>query len=101
MKRKSKSAARKLKPVVLPEGLVGAIYVVWSQIGHDVEQCAADCGETVDNESAVESCIDADRLEMYGPKSRAKELSKALDKMIAEHGYPRVLRAISKVCRLS
>lgn len=97
-----KDKARKLTPIFVPDDLRRAVFAVWSIIGNDVEQAAISCGEGLDNESAVESCIDADRLEMYGSSrgSEGKRLSKTLDKLIEEHGYDRVLRALNRECRL-
>lgn len=50
---------------------VRAINSTWQAIGSDILQCSAECGEEVDNEQAVESCIDADRIVTYGGENGA------------------------------
>lgn len=68
------------------------IYAVWDYIGSDVMQCCDECGEPCDNESAVESCIDANRL----TTQNFKEADDAVLAAIKEHGYPKVLKFLTK-----
>ena len=70
-----------------------AIIKTWCQIGHDVLSCAEECGETVDNEQAVESCLDADRLLLNGNDQKAHAL---LNELFKEHGYNKVLKFFTK-----
>lgn len=62
-----------------------AINSVFSSIGYDLP-------DDVDNEEAVECCLDADRLKTYGFSEAQDEVKKA----IAEFGYVPVLEAISE-----
>jgi hypothetical protein len=45
---------------------VQAIHNTWQAIGPDILQCYEETGGEADNEEVVESCIDADRIVMYG-----------------------------------
>jgi len=45
---------------------VQAIHDTWEAIGPDLMQCAEETGSELDNDEAVESCIDADRIVVYG-----------------------------------
>ena len=42
---------------------IQAIHNTWQAIGSDVLDC---CGDDLDNEGAVECCMDAGRIVMYG-----------------------------------
>lgn len=46
--------------------LIRAVNATWQAIASDVLQACAECGDEPDNEGAVEMCIDADRIVMYG-----------------------------------
>lgn len=78
--------------------LESAISRVWSQIGFDVLECAEQCGESVDNYTAVESCLDADRLVLNGNDRVAQDLYRAL---IKEHGYGKLIEFLAKNVRLN
>ena len=69
---------------------------VWQQIGHDVLQCAAECGgDEIDNAAAIESCFDADRPQMVG------EAERVLTKLAFEkYGFDAVCLAVSKTLNL-
>ena len=70
------------------ERLATPIRATWNYIGHDVyEMCDGD------NECAIEMCIDADRLTTCGNDATAQQFVRDL---IAEHGYPKVLKFLSK-----
>ena len=73
------------------------IVKVWQLLGHDVLRDAETVGERIDNESAVECCIDADRLVIEGRDTQANAM---LDLMLEQHGFPRVLTFLSKKIRL-
>lgn len=45
---------------------VAAVHATWQAIGSDLVAACEECGEEVDNYCAVEACIDADRIVMYG-----------------------------------
>lgn len=66
---------------------------VWSEIGPELRQLAAEEGEPVDNKSAVESCIDADCLMHNGQDTEANSI---MLQAVKEHGYPRVLEFLCK-----
>lgn len=48
---------------------VQAIHTTWQSIGPDLLSCYAECDESPDNEAAVEACLDADRIIVYGGKN--------------------------------
>lgn len=60
--------------------LTHAIYQTWGAV-------AADLPEEIDNQEAMEVCIDADRLESLGNSWEANEILKDAIKM---HGYSAV-----------
>lgn len=63
------------------------MWATWNYIGHDaMEFCE-------DNECAIELCIDADRLSSCADDPEAQQLVRDL---IAEHGYNKVLKFLSK-----
>lgn len=59
---------------------------VWQSIASDASEFCED------NESAVELCIDANRLALHGLQASEDELKR----LIQEHGYKMVLRELSK-----
>lgn len=70
---------------------------VWQQIGHDVLQCAQECGgEELDNESAIESCLDADRPQQMCGESAHQFCKLAYQK----YGFDAVCLAVSKTLNL-
>jgi len=80
-------AARLKKPILR----------VWEQIGYDVLRDCNNAGERLDNESAIECCIDAERLAL---DARDNVANSALDAMLERYGYPRVLNFLCKKIRL-
>lgn len=46
--------------------LIHALHATWQAIGSDLLQACAESGEEPDNEGAVEACLDADRITVYG-----------------------------------
>ena len=72
--------------------LVPAIYRTWQEIGSDY-LALFDSGEYPGNESCIEGCIDADRLQDSAAEA---VLDEALDKAT----YTRVLRQLGKVVTL-
>ncbi len=73
--------------------LVQPLLVVWNAIGWDVEEGMQACGEELDNEVAIESCLDADHLLLTGNDPDAHALCRAL---CLEHGFGVVVRELSK-----
>lgn len=72
--------------------LKGIVVRVWQQIGYDAIQASAECGEDIDNEAAIESCLDADR-----PLTFDSRESQALCKMAYEkYGFDAVRKALAK-----
>lgn len=59
---------------------------VWNAIA---ESASGFCD---DNESAIEMCIDANRLQTFGSTESENELKK----LIADHGFKAVIRELSK-----
>jgi len=77
--------------------LSSAIQNVWNEIGSDVMQCDAECGENTTNAGAMESVLDADRLLTSGEKE-AHALATSLMK---EHGYDKVSKFLCKHIKLA
>lgn len=78
--------------------LESAILKTWSQIGYDALQAIEEAGERMDNETAMEFCIDANRLLLNGGDKVADETVRDLCK---EHGYAKVLKFLSKHIKLA
>jgi hypothetical protein len=79
------------------ERLRRPILKVWNQVSPDLMRDAETMGERIDNESAVECCVDADRLRYEGSDRAAADF---FDMICTEHGYPKVLTFLSKHIRL-
>lgn len=72
------------------------IYAVWNTIGNDVMNCAEECGESVSNGEAIESCIDADRLAMYG----YADANGVIDSAIKDQTYDKTMKFLKKNIKL-
>lgn len=66
---------------------------VWNAIAADL----CDMEEEMDNETAIECCLDADRITMF---TDDKEAMPAFREQVKVHGYTRVLKFLSKHIRL-
>lgn len=77
--------------------VAAAINRTWETIGSDLEACCAEMGEALDNAGALESCLDADRVDAYGG---SKDASVAIAAAIKEHGYGKVHKFLVKNIRL-
>jgi hypothetical protein len=73
--------------------LVEPVLVVWNAIGWDVESSLQEAGEELDNESAIEMCLDANRLLINANDAEAEEL---LNQLCREHGFGRVVNELSQ-----
>lgn len=78
--------------------LVEPLLRVWNAIGWDVEESLQAMGEEVDNEGAIEMCLDANRLLINGEDAAAEAL---LDQLCREHGFNRVVQDLSKQVTLA
>jgi hypothetical protein len=82
----------------LAEMIKPAILNVWDQIGSDVMALVEDPGE-IENDGAIEMCVDADRLRTMGGADGA-----AADDMLtdahAEHGWDDVIKALTETINL-
>jgi len=73
---------------------IQAIHDTWQAIGSDLMEACACCGEELDNESAVEGCIDADRIVTYGGE-KGKAAQDEFRARMHEIGYrPALLEAM-------
>lgn len=80
----------------LKEGLdqlVEPVLAVWNAIGYDVEAGFAGMDEELDNECAIESCLDADHLLLTGNDPAAHQLCRML---CLEHGFNTVVKGIGE-----
>ena len=77
------------------QAFVRAVNSTWQAIGSDILQCSAECGEDVDNESAVESCIDADCIVTYGGEE-GKAAQDEFRARVREVGYGPALKEAVK-----
>jgi hypothetical protein len=73
------------------------ILKVWNQLGPDVLRDSEMIGEPIDNESAIECCIDAERLR-YDARDRMAD--DFFNMLCTEHGYPAVQRFLAQHIRL-
>lgn len=73
------------------------ITLVWQLVGYDVISECQRAGEPVDNETAIECCVDADRLRDIGKDRTAADF---FDMIVTEHGYPSVLKFLSQHIKL-
>lgn len=90
----------KKAPIVNFDLVRGPILTVWNAIGADFSELGR-----FSNATAVEACIDADRLTFfpgYGEKGKAAAVAAQteIDRAIKENGYPKVLNALSRNIRL-
>jgi hypothetical protein len=76
-----------------------ALNNTWQAIGSDVLQCCEEAGESPDNESCVESCIDADRIVQYGGPS-GKAAQEEFRTRMAEVGYGKALKEVCKQMKI-
>lgn len=72
--------------------VLAAIPSVWSYIGDDSLSLAHELGETLDNEAAVEGCIDANRLQAHGHR----DAEAALRRLLSEQAYPELLAELAR-----
>jgi predicted dinucleotide-binding enzyme len=66
-----------------------ALYRTWNAIAYDLMEC----GE-VDNEMAMEACVDCDRMLVYGDSEAAYHEVKSL---IKQHGWRAVIEALAAI----
>lgn len=78
--------------------LINPVLNVWNSIGHDLMRSFEDMGEELDNESAIECCLDADHLLLTGEDAVAHALCKDL---CLRYGFTEVVRAIGRQIRLA
>ena len=64
------------------------IYQIWDQIGLDVLK-----GPDIDNEQAVEACLDSDKIEIFTGNT---EIATLIREVCAIHGYGLVLNYLNK-----
>ena len=74
------------------EKISPAIYTTWDAIGPDYLEGMED----VDNEEAIEACIDAGRLEVFA----GKEAQALMCEMCKEYGYSVVLNYLGRYITL-
>lgn len=74
---------------------VQAIHNTWQAIGPDLMQCAEETGSELDNDEVVESCIDADRIVVYGGED-GKAAQAEFRARSAQVGYGAALREAIK-----
>lgn len=78
--------------------VTSAIHNTWQAIGSDVLACAE--GEPIDNESAIECCIDAERIQMYGGPQRL-EAQKLLNEAFEKFNWKIVMKQLKKTIKLN
>lgn len=78
--------------------LKASIYRVWNDIASDSFSCAYDSGERMDNEAALEGCIDADRLLTNGGDKASNDVVTRICKQ--RDGYSRLMRLLKKEVHL-
>jgi len=85
-----------MKTVLLSDTVVARLRTpigrTWQAIGYDIEPLVG-----TDNESAIEGCIDCERLMEFGGDREAQQI---VENMIAEHGYAAFIQALSRKIHL-
>lgn len=79
--------------------LIDAIQSVWDQIGDDVLALDEEIGSPTSNKCAIEMCIDAARLLMYGGNDATKAQDVLL-KAIAESSFESVISLLDRSINL-
>lgn len=82
----------------MAEMIKPAILNVWDQIGEDVMALVTDPGE-IENDGAIEMCVDADRLRTMGGADGAAA-DDLLTEAHGEHGWDDVIEALTNVIDL-
>jgi hypothetical protein len=77
--------------------LFKSVKKVWSVIGYDVLEGAAAYGAEIDNESAIEFCIDAQILLTYADRAAQDALEKVCD----AKGCNKAIKWIAKYVQLN
>lgn len=80
--------------------LRGPVFNTWQQIGGDVEESCASCEEKLTNAVAIEACLDANRMRMYGGASGV-EADELVGKLAREGHYTQVYRALCRALQLA
>ncbi len=81
----------------------GPIMKVWNAIAGDLDDAYAEDGGGMNNTSAVEACIDANRMTFFADKYDRDEANAAeaeLSRAIDAFGYDRVLRKLARELQL-
>lgn len=84
--------------------MYGPVMTVANAIAGDYESGCREMGEKVTNIALIEGCIDADRLTFFASGEKGMAAAKAaeaeLDRAIDQHGYDKVLKALSRAIRI-
>lgn len=77
--------------VEVPTSLVlqNAVRDVWQEIGSDCLACCDD--EPMTNEGAIETCLDADRLDTFGYKNAEEEMDRLMD----SHSFSKIVKSLA------
>ena len=85
-----------MKTVLLSDPVVARLRTplvrTWQAIAYDIQ---AEVG--TDNESAIEGCIDCERVMEFGGGRDAQQI---VENMIDKHGYTAFIQALSRKIRL-
>lgn len=85
-----------MKTVLLSDTVVARLRTplvrTWQAIADDIQ---AEVG--TDNESAIEGCIDCERVMEFGGDREAQQI---VENMIDKHGYTAFIQALSRKIRL-
>lgn len=77
--------------------LFKSVEKVWGAIGYDVLESAAEYGAEIDNESAIEGCVDAQILLTYADRAAQDAWEKVRD----VKGCNKAIKWIAKYVRLN
>lgn len=97
-KQVNKLSAADLKALVAK--LRGPVVQTWEVVAGDCYEVASECGEKLTNAMAVETCLDANRMAMYGGEA-GKEADKLLDQACRAGHYTQIFRAICRELKLA
>lgn len=75
--------------------LIRAVNATWQAIASDLIEACAECGEEVDALGAIEACIDADRIVMYGGEE-GQAAQNEFRARSAQVGYSQALKELAE-----
>lgn len=93
--KKVKQESKEVK-IEISNTVINGIHSVWQEIGYECQQLCVELGEPINNETALEQCIDANYLTTHGHEEADDEVGALLKK----HSYEAVMKALNSKIKL-